>query len=669
MFPTMLSGQVVSGVVTERISGLRVANVIVALLDSAGSQVSHSLTNERGEYRLAGRLAGSYRLRTLRVGFLPTTSQPFPLDVGTSIERNVVLAGIPVTLDTVAVADRSVCRRYEDGAGFTATVWEQARTAILAAKLGQDARSVEATILSYRRHLDPDGSRIRSASGELLAGRSSRIYASLPAEELSRRGYVTSDRTGTVFHAPDLDVLLSDVFVRDHCFRVAESDAGQDLLSITFEPTQTRHRVTGIRGTVWVERATAALRRLEFSYANAGPIVDRSAAGGAIEFVRFEGGEWAIANWNIRMPVAELRRSRGQVSHFEISELRETGGYLVSAARNGDTLWAAFKLPMHGLVLDSEAHPVPGALVALRGRAERAVTDSAGRFAIPDLPPDAYIVEVRTPQLLRSERSVEFTVVLMESTPAVTIRLPVAAASQLSAIGGIVVTDSTNRPVIAAEVSLVELQRRTITDGRGQFELHDIPPGKHRVVVRRLGFAPLDTILEFPARRFQYRRIHLEAVQTLATVEVTAERSIASFEEHRRSGMGTFFTRAQLARLERLHMRAVLSQVPGANVVSGSGAQSWIMSGRAQRSLGNTQAPPSPEELRAGARVGCYAHVYVDGILVSRGPPDPLFDINSVNVDQVEAVEFYAGPAQTPARYLRSDAQCGVLVIWLLRNP
>ena len=669
VLPALLHGQVVSGVVTERTSGLRVPNVIVQLLDSADTRVSHALTNERGEYSLAGRLAGSYRIRTLRVGFLPTTSEAFRLEAGARTQRNLTLAGIPVRLDTISVADRSVCRRVEEGAGLTATIWEQARTAILAAKLGEDARGVEATVLSYRRALDADGSRIRAASGELLVGRTRRIYSSLPAEELSRRGYVIGDRAGTEFHAPDLDVLLSEVFVRDHCFRVAAADSGEDLLSITFEPTSARRRITGIRGAVWVERATAALRRVEFSYANAGPIVEHSGAGGVIEFVQFAGGEWAIGNWSIRMPVAERRRERGPGSAFAITEIHETGGYLVSAVRGGDTIWASLKMPMRGVVLDAEGHPITGALVALRGHAERAVSDSAGRFEIPGLTPGAYVVDVRTPQLLHADRKVELTVVLMESTPTIAIRLPEAAASQLSAIGGMVVTDSTNRPVVAAEVSLVDLQRTALTDGRGQFELHDIPPGTHRIVVRRLGFAPLDTVLEFLSRRFQYRRIHLASIQSLAPVEVTAERTIASFEDHRRTGMGSFFTRAQLEKLERLHMRAVLFQVPGANVVTGSGAQSWVMSARSRRTLGNTQVPPSREELRAGAKPGCYAHVYIDGILVSRGPPDPLFDINSVSVDQVEAMEFYAGPAQTPARYLRSDAQCGVLVIWLRRGP
>lgn len=62
----------------------------------------------------------------------------------------------------------------------------------------------------------------------------------------------------------------------------------------------------------------------------------------------------------------------------------------------------------------------------------------------------------------------------------------------------------------------------------------------------------------------------------------------------------------------------------------------------------------------------CYAQVYWNDMIVYRGSQlgkEELFNINSVPVDQIEALEYYAGPAQTPLRYSKLNSTCGVVVI------
>jgi hypothetical protein len=68
--------------------------------------------------------------------------------------------------------------------------------------------------------------------------------------------------------------------------------------------------------------------------------------------------------------------------------------------------------------------------------------------------------------------------------------------------------------------------------------------------------------------------------------------------------------------------------------------------------------------------IACYALVYVDDVLMN-GTTEPTepFDISSIAPEQVEAVEFYSGPAQTPLKYSRMGSNCGVLVIWRRRSP
>jgi hypothetical protein len=54
--------------------------------------------------------------------------------------------------------------------------------------------------------------------------------------------------------------------------------------------------------------------------------------------------------------------------------------------------------------------------------------------------------------------------------------------------------------------------------------------------------------------------------------------------------------------------------------------------------------------------------------LVYKQASDPIFDINTLSPDGIEAIEFYPSLALTPARYLDPNMPCGVLVIWNRRS-
>jgi hypothetical protein len=60
--------------------------------------------------------------------------------------------------------------------------------------------------------------------------------------------------------------------------------------------------------------------------------------------------------------------------------------------------------------------------------------------------------------------------------------------------------------------------------------------------------------------------------------------------------------------------------------------------------------------------------VWLDGHRVYSGrDEDPLFDLGSLNVDQIDGMEYYAGAASVPLRYAGYNTTCGVLVIWTRR--
>jgi hypothetical protein len=221
-------------------------------------------------------------------------------------------------------------------------------------------------------------------------------------------------------------------------------------------------------------------------------------------------------------------------------------------------------------------------------------------------------------------------------------------------------------------VALPELAKRTLTNERGEFRLAEIPGGTHQVAVRRIGYGPFEGQLAFVENRTEHRQIFLASVAVIDTVVVSAQRSaISSFDEHRRTGLGRFLTREQLALQEGRRLADILTQVSGIDVVTGRGNHSWAATTRGPRSLKAASCQLDQGDEIAGARpCACYAQVYLDDMLVYRGDPrEPLFDLNRMLPAQIEAIEFYAGPAQTPLRYSSLNSACGVLVVHTRRSP
>ncbi len=61
---------------------------------------------------------------------------------------------------------------------------------------------------------------------------------------------------------------------------------------------------------------------------------------------------------------------------------------------------------------------------------------------------------------------------------------------------------------------------------------------------------------------------------------------------------------------------------------------------------------------------------YLDRPLVYAGTDnEPVFDVNSIQSASIEAIEYYAGPSQTPLEYHGLDSTCGVLGIHSRRSP
>lgn len=253
----------------------------------------------------------------------------------------------------------------------------------------------------------------------------------------------------------------------------------------------------------------------------------------------------------------------------------------------------------------------------------------------------------------------------------------IAAAQEKAALQGKVFAEGIMRPISGAEVTIAELGKSTIANDKGAFSIVDITPGIYTVRVRSIGFARFESRIEFYAGKKEERAIVLPAVAPLDTLKVVGEVGVPlSFLEHKAAGMGHFLTREELASRDGQRLPNVLSQFPGLGIVRGRSTQSWIMSKRfavplsASKTGGNkTVYAPSADERMRGVVTGCYARVYLDNLLLNSSSPAEPVDLNEHLVNNIEAIEYYDGPSQTPSQYARLNSGCGILVIHTRRRP
>lgn len=253
------------------------------------------------------------------------------------------------------------------------------------------------------------------------------------------------------------------------------------------------------------------------------------------------------------------------------------------------------------------------------------------------------------------------------------------ALAQGEISGRVVVADSGRPPVPGAEASIAKLGRRVLSDSSGRYRLKEIPPGTHTVVLRAIGFRSESSLVTIDFDEV----VSWDRALTRATGTVLPERvvlapevrttaKLVEFTERRKTGVGHFIDRDQLAKAGGGMRQTgdIISQVPGIRVRRGQ-SKVWVASIRTTKSAKCVFCAASANDLdkadfAAGARPACYMDVYVDGAMVfdARHPENGLFDVNTVSPEHIAGIEVYTSTAQIPAKYNRTGGGCGVLLIW-----
>lgn len=393
----MVGAQVIRGVVTDRATNAPLDGVLLSVLDARDTVVVQALSNEGGGYEIRLPSAGTYSLDVKRIGVRRVRIGPLTVTAGETHRLDIPVEPLPAVLSSVRITGRTSCVRNPETNAKTAALWEDARAALTAAVITRSLTTGADSVIRFERKLDVTTWRVLYETRRVVSASADHPFRSLPAEVLSIGGYVTVNQDGsTDYYAPDAEVLLSDTFLADHCFRIQPGTFEHiGEVGLAFEPIPQR-KIPDVKGVLWMNEKTNELRTLEFTYSWLPNDVRTVDYGGTVSFFRMPGGRWIVRNWRIRMP--EFGRARHEPGSFPPPSGRPT---VVRISEEGGAVPLSTLLNqagrVHGtVVFDTVSNrPIAGITVALEGTGDSTRTATDGTFELPFIQPGSYTIVLR----------------------------------------------------------------------------------------------------------------------------------------------------------------------------------------------------------------------------------------------------------------------------------
>src|SRR6478672_3496357 len=401
-----VAAQVVRGLVTEKTTNAPLDGVVLTVLDPRDTVVVQALSNDGGGFEIRLPSPGMYTLDVKRIGAKRVRLTPFAVGEGETKRVDVVLEPVPTVLSSVNVMGRTSCVRNPQTNAKTAALWEDARAALTASVITRSLTVGDDSVTRFERKLDVNTWKVLSESRQKLSASIDHPFKSLPAEVLSVGGYITVNQDSSAdYYAPDADVLLSDTFLADHCFKIELGTFEHTgYVGLAFQPVKERKK-PDIKGVLWMDGKTAELRTLEFNYTWLPNDIRPVDYGGTVSFFRLPGGRWIVRSWRIRMPEFGYQRMGQRYDGTPISLGRSGTPIVTRVAEEGGAVPLTTLLnqagTVHGIVvLDTVSNrPIAGITVALEGTADSTHTAVDGSFELPFIPPGSYTVVLRHPAL------------------------------------------------------------------------------------------------------------------------------------------------------------------------------------------------------------------------------------------------------------------------------
>ena len=338
------------------------------------------LSGVEGRFAVRAPTPGRWQVRADAIGRPAQLSRVLTLGATDMARVELRFPPYAPTLEAVRVVAERACRVRPDEGERMAEVWQSIRTALEANSATERERRtpLELEVTDYRLDLFKQRT---GASRVTLRSWTGAGFLSAPPDELVAKGYVRQVGDSVAYFAPDASVITSPSFLATHCFRVEERAPmfGARELGLGFMPLK-EGRVGDVRGTLWLDPQSAALKRLDIEYVVPGRTSSLPNADARIEYARLPNGRWFVSRWLLNMPVVrEVGPAVGGVSSVAFSGWRAREG-LARALSLSDAVRLVPPAVVTGRAIDSTTgEALVGAHLVLEG-VGRLESDSAGRF-------------------------------------------------------------------------------------------------------------------------------------------------------------------------------------------------------------------------------------------------------------------------------------------------
>jgi len=249
--------------------------------------------------------------------------------------------------------------------------------------------------------------------------------------------------------------------------------------------------------------------------------------------------------------------------------------------------------------------------------------------------------------LKTTEEPLVMRVLYLPPPPAPAVATAGAASAASPSVSAVItgkVTNAGGVPVAGARVTVQGTGAGTSTADDGSFTLTGVPPGTQAVLVRRVGYNPVQMPMDVKVKGLNPLTVRLGAyAPRLAEVTVKAKKfdQLAStgFTRRQKMGLGRYLDQKQIDEINPTYTTDVLRRIPGLYVL-GEGATAAVTTTR-----GN----------------GCVNYL-LDGNPIRGGQGQTIDEL--VNPQDVQAVEFY-NQATIPLELTSGlNDGCALLVIW-----
>jgi hypothetical protein len=209
---------------------------------------------------------------------------------------------------------------------------------------------------------------------------------------------------------------------------------------------------------------------------------------------------------------------------------------------------------------------------------------------------------------------------------------------------GLVTDRLVQAPAVAAQISVVSAELRTLTNEEGWFTLDDLPPGEHVIEVSYLGLTSeeYEVLLPPGTTRIDFQVIAppFELEELVVEIQMYRSLKMQEFERRRRREKGHFIDRAQIEKRSPMFVSDLLRGIPSVRVM-------WTMEGDVELIMGH-------------GMTACEPDLYIDG---SQAAAER---INEWLPNLIEAVEVYNRSFDRPSPFYSS--RCGAILLWTREN-